>query len=166
MRNLSLLLLLLPTLAFAQTPVWVKVATESTQGVVTLPAGTTYRYGTSTGVTNTGVDCSKASCWFTATVPSGGAIFSTLFWPSGQIAPQADPAPGLLKELDIAQTTVEQTITIAGKPVTVAASIPPSTTYTVTNCPATFSGTVTTSGTTNTLIGTVTLSPGCTAVKQ
>lgn len=146
---------------FAQgTQTWIKVADDSTAGPISLPSGMQFRWGASTGITQNGKDCSKVNCWFTAT--SAGTSYKT-----GNIGAKPDPAPGLTHELDILQTNVNQTITIAGTPVTIPAKQTGGTVYVVTNCAATFSGTLTVAADgTSTLTGTTTLNTGCAGVKQ
>jgi hypothetical protein len=126
-----LLLLLLTASAGAQT--WIKVADEATPGAVTLPAGTTYRYGTNTGKTTTGVDCAVTSCWLSATT-TAKLTFASVYFPSGALG-KVDPAPGLVKALYVAETASAQTVTVGTNSVTVPASpVLPIMTWVLTGC--------------------------------
>ncbi len=155
---LALLLAACTSLAAAQTTqTWVKIADENTVGAVTLAAGTTYRFGAATGVTYAGTDCSKANCWAVfSNLPSATTIKSVA-WPSGGY-PFADPAPGVLKELDILQTTAVQTYSVNGTSKTIAAGKSTTTIYQIT---------ATCTGTLDNTTGILTVAP-CTfkAVKQ
>jgi hypothetical protein len=112
-------ILYLPMLAQAQTPVpiWVKVATEADTLTANKPI--TVRYGTSSGMTAAGVDCSKSSCW--VTVPLQSALNLNLSDVKCCVFGVPDPAPGLAKELDVEQDSAAVTVTVSGKPVTVPA---------------------------------------------
>jgi hypothetical protein len=111
----SLILILASAIGNAQT--WLSIATLSDQQnpLVTSNGPVTYRYGIDSGVTNAGVDCSIApNCWLapkTATLTNFPTLWST--FPS-------DPAPGVSKQFEIAETCAQQTGTIGG----VAYSIP------------------------------------------
>lgn len=108
-RKLILILAIASPLT-AQT--WQKVANESDKFSATTPL--TYRYGIATGKTTTGVTC---PCW-SPSVTTKGAITTTVN--NGVIVP-TDPTPGLVKELDILETSVMQTVTVNGATVVVPA---------------------------------------------
>lgn len=99
--KLAHLILLSSTALPAQS--WFKVAAESTSTIVTLPAGTTYRFGAP--LTSTANGCGLLG-WLTATV-----ITPTLVTPTAKKF-VCDPAPNVTKELDILQTTSAQAITV------------------------------------------------------
>ena len=112
--------------AHAQT--WIKVATEA--NTLTISAPVTVRYGTSTGTTSTGVNCASG-CW--AVVNLTSATNLNLSDTNGGVFGVADPAPGLVKELDVQQGPAALTVTVSGKAVKVPAA---TTTYLIT-CTAT-----------------------------
>jgi hypothetical protein len=91
-----LLLASLMTSPLVHAQIWIKIATESTTVSVTLPAGATYRLGSGTS-------------WSASMVVAGATTFSPLFFPSGEF-PFADPAPGLLKELDVMEGAASQAV--------------------------------------------------------
>lgn len=82
--------------------------------LITSQAPVTYRYGTNFGVTNTKINCATPpGCWLapiTATLTNFPTLFST--FPS-------DPAPGISKEFDIAESSTAQILTVGGSPITV-----------------------------------------------
>lgn len=96
-----LFLLLCPPL-MAQT--WFKVANEG--DTVTSTAAITYRYGSGT-------------LWTAPKTSSGTIAVSN--------ATFGDPAPGVVKELDVLETSSAQTVTVNGSAVTVPASAPSAT---------------------------------------
>lgn len=112
MKNIFPLLIFGLTIpAFSQT--WVKVAVDG--NTISIPAGTSLRYGALAGTPygcGTGAALATAS-WVTpktaSTVVSASAFGVT------------DPAYCYSKELDVLATTSAQTVTVNGKPVTVAA---------------------------------------------
>lgn len=111
-----ILLLALASPAFSQT--WFKVATEP--DTVTTTAGQTWRYGAPSGTTGAGVVC---PCWSASSTKAiAGASISDSG--GGFLAP--DPAQGVVKELDILETAVAQTVTVNGVAVKVPA-LPPTT---------------------------------------
>ncbi len=87
----------------AQT--WVKVATESQDYAATLPAGTTYRFGSGTS-------------WSASTTVKTSTTFSPVYYTS---FPFPDPASGQTKELDVLETAAAQTVVMAGVNVIVPA---------------------------------------------
>lgn len=118
-RRILSALLLLTALSFpAHAQTWFSIATLSDQQnpLVTSTGPVTYRYGIDTGLTNSGVDCSVApNCWLppvTATLTNFPTLWST--FPS-------DPAPGISKQFEIAETCAQQTGTIGGAAYTVPA---------------------------------------------
>jgi hypothetical protein len=162
----TLLLFLALTTAPLMGQTWQKIVSEgaaqASSPVVTLPAGTVYRFGFGTKfcdpVTTTGKI--TLTVWYARIVCTVNGV-STI-----------DPDPNVQKELDVQETAVAQPISyvVGGKTTTVtvpALPPPPSTTYSV-NCPATFIGTasIPTGATSGTLTGTTTLNAGCTLVKQ
>ena len=141
LRNLLLLstsTFLLTASLHGQTtpaPVWATVTPESATVAVVLPAGTTYRFGDSIN--------NKWSAPITVNVPT---TFSPVYLPDG-VFPFSDPDPGIVKELDILETSAPQNVVVtdlAASPATAASltvpalvaptSIPitPGTTYTLT----------------------------------
>lgn len=110
-RKLILILALIAPTIHAQT--FFKVAKEGDKFAATNPL--TYRYGIAKGKTTTGVTC---PCW-SPSVVTKGAITTTVS--NGVIAP-VDPAPGLVKELDILETSVVQSVTVNGATVVIPAA--------------------------------------------
>jgi hypothetical protein len=145
--------------ASASAQSWVKVADENTKGVVTLPAGSIYRYGTDTGVTTLKADCSKVNCF--AQMKLGvDTTFSSLYFPNGAMG-TVDPAPGLMKSLYVLQTPDAQSVTVGTSKVPVPAAPPSVTvptsygTYALKGCSFEY-----------TSDGKATILPGCQVVKQ
>jgi hypothetical protein len=121
-RSLQLLILMLAVFtavpALAQTTLtWQKVAVEL--NYVTTTAPIMVRWGTGTGTTSTGVNCALApGCWIQSTAlstPLSNAFLSCC-WLNG-----SDPAPGLVKELDVLEVSTVQTLTVNNIAVTVPA---------------------------------------------
>ncbi|HEV2646285.1 MAG TPA: hypothetical protein VGU46_07980 [Acidobacteriaceae bacterium] len=123
LRKFSLfaVLLVLPTM-YGQptTPAannWTTIASESSGIAITLPAGTTYRFGDYTH-----------NLWSAPITVSATTTFRPLFFPSGQF-PFSDPDDGTAKELDVLQTTAPQSISVtnvwASPASTVAQVVPP-----------------------------------------
>jgi hypothetical protein len=115
-RFLALLLTVGALSAHAQQ--WYQVSTENDQ-TVQLPIGTTYRFGTpSCPVTN------NAPAWYTTTTTTTAnstfAVFYTSF--------PTDPCSGTVKELDVLELGVTQTVLVGGTPATVPAAACPATT--------------------------------------
>ena len=125
LRKFSLLALLsFATLLHSQTTptqTWFTVTPENPAVSVTLPAGTTYRFGDYTN-----------NRWTTVTVNVATTI-SPVSMASGNPFPFSDPDYGTVKELDVLEAPAAQTITVsnASAATTVAqvvpALIPPST---------------------------------------
>ena len=156
-------LLILPTLALAQTsPVWVKVATETnTLTVSTVPI--TVRYGASSGTTTSGVNCATANCWAIVTI-SKAVTNVSLNDTTCCVLGVPDPAPGVAKELDVQETTAAITVTVSGVAVKVPALTPPPTTTTTYLFTCTATATLANGAP---LPATMNLtSASCTAVKQ
>lgn len=108
MRKLTPLLalaLFLAPLLHAQT--WVPVAHEGDAISVT---SATVRYGTPNCTPTPAVPC-----WIQLSV-SGKFIANNAFF-------KTDPAPNVVKELDVLQTSAAQVVTVNGKPVTVPAAL-------------------------------------------
>lgn len=101
MRLLSRIIFAISVLVGAAQAQWIKVANEGD----TVKATATVRYG----VTN----C--ATCWVQLAVSGQFTASNTFF--------KTDPAPGVVKELDVLQTSVAQVVTVNGKPVTVPALV-------------------------------------------
>jgi hypothetical protein len=127
LRILSLLALLFTApLLHAQTaaatvtpaPVWETITSENTAVSVTLPAGTTYRFGDYTH--------NLWSQTVTVTVPT---TISPVSMSGGDPFPFSDPDFGTVKELDVLETTSPQTISLtnssASPATTVAQIVPP-----------------------------------------
>jgi hypothetical protein len=145
--------------ASASAQQWAKVADETTKGAVTLPAGSIYRYGTDTGVTTLGADCSKVSC-FAQVKLDKETSFASLYFPDGALG-TVDPAPGLLKSLYVLQTPTVQSVMVGTSSVPVAAAVPTGPiptaygTYALKGCSFEY-----------TSDGKATILPGCQVVKQ
>jgi len=124
LRNCSLFALLLAApLLHGQTatttgPVWVTITPESTTTSVTLPAGTTYRFGDYTN-----------NQWSQSVTVSAPTTISPVSMASGDPFPFSDPDYGTAKELDVLETTASQSITVSNTGVapatTVAQIVPP-----------------------------------------
>ena len=129
LRKLSFLIVLSAAPLCAQTttaPTWFTVTQESTTTSVTLPAGTTYRFGTANCAAQNG-----AAAWTQITVSqpttispvSMSAVYSTGINPF----PFPDPCGGTVKELDVLETTSLQNLTVtntAATPAVVAMVVP------------------------------------------
>lgn len=124
--KLTLPLLLASTLMAQTTQTWFKVADESSISV-TIPAGVTWRWGTpKCGLTG-------APAWSASQVGPKTINPLTMAAATTQFG-VPDPCQLTAKELDILETTVVQTVTVAGKPVTVPALLPPPPTTTMYAC--------------------------------
>lgn len=112
------------------TQTWFTIATlsGSANPLVTTTGPVTYWFGTNTGTTTTGVNCAIApGCWLapvTATLTNFPTLYSTF---------PKDPAPGLTKVFQIAETGTAITGTVGG----VAFTVPALTAYTPTLTPGT-----------------------------
>ena len=120
LRLIAPLLLAVPAVHGQTTPapVWATVAAESTMTAVTLPAGTTYRFGDYVN--------NKWSAPVTVYVPT---TISPVSMASGNPFPFSDPDPGTVKELDVLETTSPQTVAVlnlAATPATTVSQIIPS----------------------------------------
>jgi hypothetical protein len=113
MKILAAALALLTLPACAQT--WVKIAAENTNTYVTLPAGTQYRFGTP--LTTSTAGCGTLG-WLTGTATSVTTLsaYYTSF--------ACDPAPGVVKELDVLQTSAAQTIVVVNNGTLSSVTIP------------------------------------------
>jgi hypothetical protein len=80
-------------------PVWVTIASEGDVKVV-LPAGATYRFGDSVH-----------NLWSVPVTVQAQTTFTTLYYPSDNF-PFADPDPGSVKELDVMEASLPQTVTV------------------------------------------------------
>lgn len=86
---------------------WFKVATEGAS--ITTSDSITYRFGTASGIADNNVDCAKTSCWSAPTVQSSQWTNFLVYFKS---FPFADPAPDVVKELDVLETATAQTVTV------------------------------------------------------
>lgn len=111
--------LLTTSLLYGQTapaPVWAMVAPESATVAVVLPAGATYRFGDSTN--------NRWSAPITVNVPT---TFSPVAFNSG-VFPFSDPDVGVVKELDVLETSAPQAVVVtnlATSPATTISQIVP-----------------------------------------
>lgn len=100
------------------TPGWYTVTQESTTTAVTLPAGTTYRFGDYTN-----------NKWSSPVTVSAATTISPVSMGNGDPFPFSDPDPGFVKELDVQETSTSQSVTLtnlAVSPNTVTAlAVPP-----------------------------------------
>jgi hypothetical protein len=121
----SLIALLLATpLLHGQTtpaptgPVWATIASESPTISVTLPAGTTYRFGDYTN-----------NRWSDPITVSAPTTINPVSMAGPNPFPFSDPDYGFVKELDVLETSNPQSITVANLSVspatTVAQIVPP-----------------------------------------
>lgn len=118
----TLLVLVAPALCAQTQPTWFKVASDAQYiSIVDNKLPVTLRFGTAVGTTSYGKDCS-AGCW-NVTTPSLPLIYTFI---DCCFLGQPDPSPGLVKEIDILETTVAQSVIVNGVTVIVPALIPPS----------------------------------------
>jgi hypothetical protein len=119
-RKLSILAVLSATPLFAQstsTPTWYTVVPASAQSPnisVTLPAGTTYRFGDT-----------QNNIWGAPVTVTAQTTISD--FDDGQSGRPADPDPGTQKELDILQTSGQQAVSVTNvtaSPATIAVIVP------------------------------------------
>lgn len=122
MRLKSLIFILALSLnsAICLSQTWFKVANENDTLVTT--TAVTYRFGIATGTTNAGKVC---PCWGPTVTTSGPITIPVVNGIADKTDANGDPAPGLAKELDIAETSLMQTVTVNGKAVQVPALPPP-----------------------------------------
>jgi len=80
---------------------WSTVTSENTSISVTLPVGTTYRLGDYTH-----------NLWSESVTVTAATTINPVSMASGDPFPFSDPDPGTVKELDVIETTVPQTISI------------------------------------------------------
>ena len=112
----------------ATTPTWFTVTQENASVSVTLPAGTTYRFGTA--------NCQGAggaASWTQITVTQATTI-SSVSMGGGNSFPFSDPCQYTVKELDVLETSAVQTISVTNTtatPATVAMVVPSLTPATV-----------------------------------
>jgi hypothetical protein len=118
LRLIAPLLLATPVLhgQTAPAPVWATVAPESTTTSITLPAGTTYRFGDYTN-----------NLWSASVTVQTATTISPVSMSGGNPFPFADPDFGTVKELDILETTAPQSISVTNltASTTVAQIVPP-----------------------------------------
>jgi hypothetical protein len=117
LRKYSLFALLLAApLAIAQTTTqpaatWVTIASEGQTTAITIPAGTTYRFGDT-----------AHNLWSAPITVTAATTFSPLYYPDN-VFPFPDPDSGTTKEFDVLETAAPQTITVAN------IAVSPATTY-------------------------------------
>jgi hypothetical protein len=120
-RNFSLLAILLTapalhaqtaTAATTPAPLWETITGESTTIAITLPAGTTYRFGDSTH-----------NLWSESITVSAPTTISPVSMSNGNPFPFSDPDYGTVKELDVLETTGPQTISVTNLAVSPAATV-------------------------------------------
>jgi hypothetical protein len=119
-RNLIIILALVGTL-HAQT--WTRVATEG-QSVTFNSSPITVRFGAPQGAlaANGGKSCATVGgCWTPAIVVAGGPPFSMQASIANFHVP--DPIPNTVKEMDVLQTAIDQTVTVAGMVVKIPALV-------------------------------------------
>lgn len=110
-------LLLVAPIAAAQTsasttaPVWSTIATESSAISVTIPAGTTYRFGDT-----------AHNLWSAPITVTVATTFSPIYYPAN-VFPFADPDTGTTKEFDVLETTAQQTVTVTNIGVSPATTV-------------------------------------------
>ena len=133
-RKISFLVVLSAAPLFAQsttTPTWFPIAGENPNISVTLPAGTTYRWGTaSCPVAN------NAATWTQVTVAQTTTIGPLTMAGSTASFGFADPCLGTAKELDVLETASVQSLSLTNStatPATVAMIVPSSAPTTVVN---------------------------------
>lgn len=125
LRKYSLIALFLAApLLHAQTtaapagPVWATIASENSSISVTLPAGTTYRFGDYTN-----------NRWSETITVSAATTISPMSMGGPNPFPFSDPDQGTVKELDVLETANPQSVTItnfgASPATTVAQIVPP-----------------------------------------
>jgi hypothetical protein len=115
--KLALLTVVLFITATGQAQTWYKVADESTSNSLTLPVGTTYRFGVA------GCPTAGAPGWSDPTPVTGTDFVIASVWYSS--FPFADPCPGVTKEVDVLETTAVQTVTFDNAAELVPALPPP-----------------------------------------
>ena len=76
-------------IALTTSPVWISLTNENPYVSVSLPAGTTYRFG----------DYAN-NRWSTPITLTTATTFNQVLWPAG-VFPFSDPDPGVAKELDV-----------------------------------------------------------------
>ena len=138
LRLIAPLLLAAPALQAQTTPapVWATVAAESTTTSVTLPAGTTYRFGDSVN-----------NKWSQSVTVYAVTTLNPISMGVSNMFPFSDPDPGTVKELDVLETSASQTVQVTNLAVSPASMVslvvpsptpppavpvPPGTSYTLT----------------------------------
>ena len=103
LRFIAPLLLAAPALygQTAPTPLWATVAPESVTTSVTLPAGTTYRFGDYTN-----------NKWSAPVTAHADTTISPISMAGPNPFPFGDPDYGVAKELDVLETTAQQSISV------------------------------------------------------
>jgi hypothetical protein len=114
----------------ATTPTWFTITQENSNVSATLPAGTTYRFGTASCPADNG-----AASWTQVTV-SQVTTLAPVAMGIANTFPFADPCPNTVKELDVLENSAVQTISITNttaSPATVAMVVPSLTPSSVVN---------------------------------
>jgi hypothetical protein len=125
LRKYSLIALLLATpLLHGQTapattgPAWATITSENPSVAVTLPAGTTYRFGDYTN-----------NKWSESVTVNAPTTVSPVSMSGGNPFPFSDPDYGTVKELDVLETAAPQTVAVtnlaASPTATVSQIVPP-----------------------------------------
>lgn len=99
------------TAPVAPAPVWATITAESVSIAVILPAGTIYRFGDTAN--------NRWSAPITVTVPT---TFSPVSFSAG-VFPFSDPDSGVVKELDVLETSAAQPIAVTNLAASPAATI-------------------------------------------
>ena len=126
-RKVSLIAAFCAAPLFAQTattPTWFSITQENSNVSVTLPAGTTYRFGVANCPGANG-----AATWTQVTVTQATTINPVSMLNSNPF-PFADPCPYQTKELDVLEASSVQTISVTNStasPATVAMVVPSTT---------------------------------------
>jgi hypothetical protein len=99
------------------SPVWATITPENTSVSVTLPAGTTYRFGDYTN-----------NKWSDPVTVTAATTISPVSMSGGNPFPFSDPDFGTVKELDVLETTAPQTVAVtnlAASPATTVSQVVP-----------------------------------------
>lgn len=118
-RSCSMAALAAALVCSAHAQAWTLVAPESSSTTLTIPAGTTYKFGID--------DCPSAGDVPAFSMPitvAADTTFSPLNWPSG-VFPFVDPCDGSVKSLYVFDTALPQTLILNGAAFLVPALPPP-----------------------------------------
>lgn len=125
MKKLIVAIALIGSCLGAHAQSWFKVANEN--DTVTTATTLTYSFGAASGTTNAGVVCSATTrnCF----APSKQLLAGSSLPVISGVASVSDPAPGLLKELDVQEVATSFTVTdknsTASSIITIPALTPP-----------------------------------------